>query len=164
MIMIAVVPRLDAPIKAYWRRMAKVKDIINSDLLLVVAAALIDPRGKVLVQQRPPGKSMAGLWEFPGGKIETGEVPEAALVRELHEELGIAAGALTPLSFASETLNERHLVMLLYLCREWTGTPEAIHASAVQWIDPAELYNLPMPPADLPLISSIAGAAQRIGK
>ncbi len=125
---------------------------------------MIDVQGQVLVQQRPPGKSMAGLWEFPGGKIECGETPEAALVRELHEELNIIAGALTPMSFASEALGERHLLMLLYLCREWTGTPQAIHASAIQWIDPALLHNLPMPPADLPLIPSIIRAAQRINK
>ncbi len=132
--------------------------------MLVVAAALIDPRGRVLVQQRPPGKSMAGLWEFPGGKIERGETPDAALVREVREELGITVGVLAPLAFASEALGERHLVMLLYECRAWTGVPEAIHASALKWVEPSMLHDLPMPPADLPLIASIEGAAQRVGE
>jgi 8-oxo-dGTP diphosphatase len=136
----------------------------EAGLLLVVAAALIDPRGQVLVQQRPPGKSMAGLWEFPGGKIERGETPEAALTRELREELGIIVGALVPLGFASETLGERHLLMLLYECRDWTGTPQAIHASAVQWVRPSTLHGLAMPPADLPLIASIVRTAQRVGE
>jgi 8-oxo-dGTP diphosphatase len=136
----------------------------ESGLLLVVAAALIDPSGRVLVQQRPPDTSMAGLWEFPGGKIEAGETPEAALVRELREELGITVSALSPLAFASEALGERHLVMLLYECRAWIGVPEAIHASALQWVEPSALHDLPMPPADLPLIASIEGAAQRFGE
>lgn len=122
--------------------------------LLVVAAALVDADGRVLVQQRPHGTSMAGLWEFPGGKIEPGESPEAALVRELHEELGIETwgSCLAPAAFASEPLGERHLVLLLYVCRKWTGQPRALHASALRWVRPAELFNMPMPPADLPLI------------
>jgi 8-oxo-dGTP diphosphatase len=126
----------------------------SKSLLFVVAAGLIDTEGRVLVQQRPPGKPMAGLWEFPGGKVEPGEVPEAALVRELAEELGIdvAAESLTPAVFASEALGERHLVLLLYLAREWRGEPEARHASALRWVFPAELYGLDMPPADVPLI------------
>ncbi|RYY25279.1 MAG: (deoxy)nucleoside triphosphate pyrophosphohydrolase [Sphingomonadales bacterium] len=123
--------------------------------MLVVAAALVDRDGRVLVQQRPPGKPMAGLWEFPGGKIEPGEVPEAALVRELAEELGIAfdASALTPLTFASEPLGERQLILLLYVLREWEGVPEAHHATALRWVMPAELRGLEMPPADLPFIA-----------
>lgn len=123
-------------------------------MLFVVAAALIDAGGRVLVQQRPPGKPMAGLWEFPGGKVEPGEVPEAALVRELAEELGIAiaTGSLTPAVFASEALGERHLVLLLYTAREWHGEPEARHASALRWARVAELRTLAMPPADVPLI------------
>jgi 8-oxo-dGTP diphosphatase len=126
---------------------------------LVVAAALIDGAGKVLLQQRPPGKAMAGLWEFPGGKIEPGETPESALVRELEEELGIRVeeGALAPLSFASAPLGERHLLLLLYACREWSGEPEALHASALRWASPAEMRSLPMPPADLPLIGALGG-------
>lgn len=122
--------------------------------LFVVAAALIDGGGRVLVQQRPPGKPMAGLWEFPGGKVEPGEVPEAALVRELAEELGIAVaiGDLTPGAFASEALSDRHLVLLLYTVRNWDGEPEARHASALKWERVAELRDLVMPPADVPLI------------
>jgi len=125
-----------------------------SDLLLVVAAALIDGEGRVLVQQRPPGKPMAGLWEFPGGKVEPGEVPEAALVRELEEELGIALARddLVPLTFASESLGERHLILLLYVLREWTGVPEPHHATSLRWARPHELRALAMPPADLPFI------------
>jgi 8-oxo-dGTP diphosphatase len=125
-----------------------------SDLLLVVAAALIDGEGRVLVQQRPPGKPMAGLWEFPGGKVEPGEVPEAALVRELEEELGIALARddLVPLTFASESLGERHLILLLYVLREWTGVPEPYHATGLRWARPHELRALAMPPADLPFI------------
>jgi 8-oxo-dGTP diphosphatase len=127
----------------------------SKPLLFVVAAGLVDGDGRVLVQRRPPGKPMAGLWEFPGGKVEPGEVPEAALARELAEELGIAvaADALTPAAFASEALGERHLVLLLYLAREWSGTPEPRHASALKWVRAAELYGLDMPPADVPLIA-----------
>ncbi|HKT78481.1 MAG TPA: (deoxy)nucleoside triphosphate pyrophosphohydrolase [Sphingobium sp.] len=122
--------------------------------LLVVAAALVDADGRVLLQQRPPGKAMAGLWEFPGGKVEAHETPEAALIRELEEELGIRthASCLAPASFASESLGDRHLLLLLYVCRKWQGLPEARHATALQWARPAQMYALPMPPADLPLI------------
>ncbi|WP_088185416.1 (deoxy)nucleoside triphosphate pyrophosphohydrolase [Sphingobium sp. Z007] len=122
--------------------------------LLVVAVALIDADGRVLLQQRPPGKSMAGLWEFPGGKVEPGETPEAALVRELEEELGIEThrSCLAPATFASEALGEKHLLMLLYVCRKWKGMPEARHATALKWLKPAQMYALDMPPADLPLI------------
>jgi 8-oxo-dGTP diphosphatase len=126
-------------------------------LLLVVAIALVDGEDRVLVQQRPPGKPMAGLWEFPGGKVEPGEVPEAALVRELAEELGIdvAMEALTPIAFASEALGERHLLLLLYVAREWGGTAEPRHASALQWVRPAEMRALAMPPADVPLVDAL---------
>lgn len=122
--------------------------------LFVVAAALIDGEGRVLVQQRPPGKPMESLWEFPGGKVEPGEVPEAALVRELAEELGISVdpAALVPAAFASEGLGERHLVLLLYTVRTWDGVPEARHASALKWARIAELRDLAMPPADVPLL------------
>jgi 8-oxo-dGTP diphosphatase len=121
---------------------------------MVVAAALIDAEGRVLVQQRPAGKPMEKLWEFPGGKLEPGETPEAALVRELHEELGInvAAASLVPAAFASERLGERHLLLLLYTLRVWQSEPEARHASALKWVLPHELHALDMPPADRPLI------------
>jgi len=125
-----------------------------SEILLVVAAALIDADGRVLVQQRPPGKPMAGLWEFPGGKVEPSEAPEAALARELEEELGITLdiGDLVPLTFASEPLGERHLTLLLYTLRDWEGAPEPRHATALRWVRPGELRGLAMPPADLPFI------------
>jgi 8-oxo-dGTP diphosphatase len=128
-------------------------------LLIVVAAALIDGDGRVLVQQRPAGGSMAGLWEFPGGKIESGETPEAALTRELFEELGILAEAFEPLAFASEPLGDRHLLMLLYRCRRWTGVPQALHASGLRWVSPIDLYELDMPPADQPLIAPLIASA-----
>jgi 8-oxo-dGTP diphosphatase len=121
---------------------------------MVVAAALIDGEGRVLVQQRPLGKPMEGLWEFPGGKLEPGETPEAALARELAEELGITVeiSALLPACFASEALGKRHLVLLLYLIRDWAGEPEARHASELRWVMPGDLRGMAMPPADLPLI------------
>ncbi len=122
--------------------------------LIVVAAALVDRDGRVLVQQRPEGTSMAGLWEFPGGKIEPGETPEAALIRELAEELGIVVdhACLAPACFASEPLGDRHLLLLVYALRKWRGVPEARHATALRWVRPVELYGLDMPPADRPLI------------
>lgn len=122
--------------------------------LLVVAVALIDADGRVLLQQRPPGKAMADLWEFPGGKVEPGETPEAALIRELEEELGIRthASCLAPATFASEPLDDRHLLLLLYVCRKWEGVPHPHHATALKWVRPAQMYALPMPLADLPLI------------
>ena len=122
--------------------------------LLVVAAALVDADGRVLLQQRPPGKAMAGLWEFPGGKVEVGETPEAALIRELEEELGIRthASCLAPAAFASEALGDKHLLLLLYVCRKWEGLPEARHATELTWVRPNQMYAMEMPPADLPLI------------
>ena len=127
-------------------------------MLLVVAAALIDGNGRVLVQCRPKTGSMAGLWEFPGGKLETGETPESGLCRELAEELGVVVEerALTPLGFASAPLQDRHLVMLLFAVHQWQGIPKPLHASAIQWATPAQLSALPMPPADAPLIPLIA--------
>ena len=124
------------------------------DMLLVVAAALIDRDGRVLVQQRSAHRSMAGLWEFPGGKVESGETPEAALVRELHEELGIdtETACLAPAGFASEPLGEKHLMLLLYLCRKWRGVPAALDSDGLKWVRPLELHGLEMPPADRPLI------------
>ena len=124
--------------------------------ILVVAAALIDPDGRVLIAQRPPGKDMAGLWEFPGGKIEPGETPEAGLIRELSEELGIAVKApcLAPFTFASHTYDAFHLLMPLYVCRRWDGTPQPLTHAALKWVRPQDLRaeDYPMPAADLPLI------------
>lgn len=128
--------------------------------LFVVAAALVDAAGRVLVQQRPAGKQMAGLWEFPGGKVEPGETPEAALVRELAEELGItvADDALVPLTFASEPLADRHLLLLLYVCRDWAGEPQALDAAALAWHSPSGLRALAMPPAEVPFIALLERA------
>ena len=122
--------------------------------LLVVAAALVDAEGRVLLQQRSPGRQMEGLWEFPGGKLDAGETPEAALVRELHEELGISVSeaSLAPAAFASAPLGERHLILLLYVCRSWSGAPRPLDASALSWVRPEEMLTLEMPPADKPLI------------
>ncbi|WP_430389385.1 (deoxy)nucleoside triphosphate pyrophosphohydrolase [Blastomonas fulva] len=130
---------------------------INPTLFPVVAALLVDGGGRLLVQQRPPGKMMAGLWEFPGGKIEPGETPEAALARELGEELGIqvAVADLVPLTFASDALGTRHLILLLYRCDSWIGEPEPLHASAIRWVTVDDLRALDMPPADLPLLGAI---------
>ena len=127
---------------------------VSSRLFPVVAVAMTDDSGRILVQRRPAGKMMAGLWEFPGGKIETGETPEAALVRELHEELGIMVDPahLTPAVFASEPLAGRHLLLLLYICRRWNGTPRALDAEELLWCRPDQLRALDMPPADRPLI------------
>ena len=128
-----------------------------STLLPVVAALLVDSTGRVLVQRRPEQGSMAGLWEFPGGKVERGETPENALVRELSEELGIHVdgGDLVPLTFASAPLGERHLLLMLYACRRWLDEPRALHASALQWVSVDGLSELDMPPADEPLIPII---------
>ena len=123
-------------------------------VVLVAAVALIDRDGRVLLAQRPEGKSMAGLWEFPGGKVEPGETPEAALIRELHEELGIdtAASCLAPLTFASHGYPDFHLLMPLFACRKWEGLPQAREGQQLAWAAPARLRDYPMPPADLPLI------------
>lgn len=123
-------------------------------MLVVVAAALVDADGRLLVQQRPAGTPMAGLWEFPGGKVEDGETPEEALVRELGEELAVNVdhACLAPACFASEQLGERHLLLLLYVCRKWGGVPVANHAQALRWVRAVELHALDMPPADKPLI------------
>jgi len=124
--------------------------------MLVVAAALMNAEGQVLVAQRPGGKQHAGLWEFPGGKVEVGEGPRGALVRELREELGIAVEplALDPIAF-SESTGKRHLVLLLYRCRSWEGEPRALDAAATRWIAPDALADLPMPPADYPLAAAL---------
>jgi 8-oxo-dGTP diphosphatase len=122
--------------------------------VLVAAAALIDPDGRVLIAERPPGKKMAGLWEFPGGKVEAGETPEMALIRELGEELGIVVKepCLAPFTFASHTYDVFHLLMPLYICRRWDGTPRALEHAALKWVHPRDLAGYPMPAADLPLI------------
>ena len=122
--------------------------------VLVSAVALIDRDGRVLLAQRPAGKRMAGLWEFPGGKIETGETPEAALIRELGEELGIdtAESCLAPLTFASHSYDDFHLLMLVYVCRKWTGTPRPLEGGELAWVRASRLRDYEMPPADIPLI------------
>ncbi len=123
-------------------------------LLLVVACALIDADGRVLICQRPEGKQLAGLWEFPGGKVEAPERPEATLIRELDEELGITVeeACLAPLTFASHAYDDFHLLMPLYVCRRWKGTVTAREHAALKWVRPNRLRDFPMPPADAPLI------------
>jgi 8-oxo-dGTP diphosphatase len=122
--------------------------------MLVVAAALVDRDGRVLLQQRRAGRQMAGLWEFPGGKVDPGELPEAALIRELAEELGIETdtACLAPATFASAALGGKHLLLLLYVCRKWRGEPRPLDASALKWVRPHQMFSLDMPPADKPLI------------
>jgi 8-oxo-dGTP diphosphatase len=129
--------------------------------LLVSAVALIDVDGRILLAQRPPGKSLAGLWEFPGGKVEPDETPEAALIRELHEELGIDthAACLAPLTFASHSYPDFHLLMPLFACRRWQGTPHPREGQTLAWVRATALRDYPMPPADLPLIPILRGKA-----
>lgn len=126
-------------------------------LVLVSAVVLVDPDGRILVTQRPEGKSMAGLWEFPGGKIEPGETPEVALIRELQEELGIDtwASCLAPLSFASHSYDAFHLLMPTFICRKWSGQVQGREGQSLRWVRPNALRDLPMPAADLPLIPMI---------
>jgi 8-oxo-dGTP diphosphatase len=126
-------------------------------ILLVVACALVDADRRVLIAQRPEGKNLAGLWEFPGGKLEPGETPEAALIRELQEELAIETkeACLAPLSFASHSYENIHLLMPLYVCRKWQGTPQAREHSALKWVRPQALRDYSMPPADEPLIAAL---------
>lgn len=122
--------------------------------VLVSAVALIDVDGRILLGQRPEGKSMAGLWEFPGGKVEDGETPEVALIRELEEELGINTweSCLAPLTFASHTYEKFHLLMPLFACRKWEGTPQSRENQALKWVHAKDLKSYPMPAADVPLI------------
>jgi len=123
-------------------------------ILLVAACALIDSDGRILLAQRPEGKSLAGLWEFPGGKVEPGETPEECLVRELEEELGIKTkvACLAPLTFASHSYDTFHLLMPLYVCRRYEGIPQSREGQALKWVKPMQLRDYPMPPADEPLI------------
>ena len=131
---------------------------MSRSLVLVAACALLDPDRRVLITQRPPGKSMAGLWEFPGGKIEPGERPEETLIRELREELGIEVqeACLAPLTFASHSYADFDLLMPLFVCRRWTGVPEAREGQILKWVAPHRLRTFPMPPADEPLIPVLA--------
>lgn len=123
-------------------------------LVLVVACALVDADGRVLIAQRPAGKALAGLWEFPGGKLEAGERPEAALIRELHEEIGIIVqeACLAPLTFASHAYDDFHLLMPLYICRRWEGLAVAREGQQLAWVRANKLRDYPMPAADIPLI------------
>jgi 8-oxo-dGTP diphosphatase len=126
-------------------------------IVLVAACALVDPDGRVLLAQRPEGKPMAGLWEFPGGKIEAGERPEETLIRELEEELGIVVkeACLAPLAFASHTYPDFHLLMPLYVCRRWDGMVIAKERQGLAWVRPNRLREYPMPPADVPLVAHL---------
>ncbi len=126
-----------------------------TSILLVAAAALIDADGRVLICKRPAGKALAGLWEFPGGKVEAGETPEACLIRELNEELGItvAQACLAPFVFASHGYDSFHLIMPLYLCRRWEGPVQAREHEAIAWVKPNRMDDYPMPPADAPLVA-----------
>ncbi len=125
--------------------------------ILVVAVVLIDRDGRVLLSQRPSSKSMAGLWEFPGGKVENGEVPEEALIRELKEELGIDTwcSCLAPLSFASHSYEDFHLLMPVFVCRKWVGSPTPMEGQALKWVNRDKLKDYPMLPADIPIIAVI---------
>jgi len=126
-------------------------------IVLVSAVALVDADGRVLLAQRPAGKTMAGLWEFPGGKVNMGETPETALIRELSEELGIdvAASCLAPFTFASHSYPDFHLLMPLYVCRKWSGIPEPREGQRLTWVRPPRLGDYPMPPADAPLVAML---------
>ncbi|MBB5047630.1 8-oxo-dGTP diphosphatase [Rhodopseudomonas rhenobacensis] len=132
------------------------------NLLLVVAVALIDADNRVLIAQRPPGKTLAGLWEFPGGKLDAGERPEQALIRELDEELGITVKepCLAPLTFASHAYEDFHLLMPLYICRRWEGVATAREGQTLAWVRPNKLRDYPMPPADIPLLSHLIDLLQ----
>jgi len=130
----------------------------NPTMLFVVAAAFLNQTNEILVQKRPTGKMMAGLWEFPGGKVEAGEEPESALSRELKEELGVVVDPqnLVPATFASEPLGDKNLLLLLYICREWEGEPQALESTEIAWVTVEEMKALPMPPADRPFVDYLA--------
>ena len=133
------------------------RDVRGLPIVLVSAAALVDVDGRVLVARRPNGKSMAGLWEFPGGKVEPGETPERALIRELAEELSVdvTTGCLAPVAFASHTYDSFHLLMPLYVCRVWQGRPAPREGQEINWVRPVRLGDYPMPPADAPLVATL---------
>jgi len=126
-------------------------------MVLVAAVALVDEDGRVLIQQRPPGKAMAGLWEFPGGKVEAGETPEQSLIREMREELAVdvTAACLAPFTFASHAYETFHLLMPLYVCRRWHGRPTPQEGQAIKWVRPGGMEDYPMPPADVPLVAML---------
>lgn len=130
---------------------------MGDKILLVVACALVDVDGRVLLAQRPEGKKLAGMWEFPGGKVEDGERPEAALIRELDEELGVTTweSCLAPLTFASHAYDEFHLLMPLFICRRFEGAPRGREGQALKWVRPRDMRELPMPPADEPLVAAL---------
>lgn len=130
---------------------------MSNPVVLVSACALVDSDGRVLLTERPPGKALAGHWEFPGGKVEPGETPEQSLIRELREELGIdvSAACLAPLTFASHAYEHFHLLMPLYVCRKWQGTPQGREGQALKWVRAKDLRSYRMPPADLPLIPAL---------
>jgi 8-oxo-dGTP diphosphatase len=134
---------------------AEARDTGPAKLVLVAAAALVDVDGRVLIARRPEGKHMAGMWEFPGGKVHEGETPEAAVIRELREELGIdtRSSCLAPVAFASHGYDTFHLLMPLYACRTWAGSPRALEHAELAWVQPARLRDYPMPPADEPLVA-----------
>jgi len=148
-----IAPRLKL-MKSFLIARKRPKRMALISVTLVVACALIDPDNRVLIAQRPHGKAMAGLWEFPGGKVEPGERPEQTLIRELHEEIGITVKeeCLAPLSFASHAYDDFHLLMPLYICRRWDGKVIAREAQKLAWVRANKLRDYPMPPADLPLI------------
>jgi 8-oxo-dGTP diphosphatase len=129
----------------------------DKSIVLVAAVALVDEDGRVLIQQRPPGKAMAGLWEFPGGKVEPGETPEVSLIREMREELAIdiTAACLAPFTFASHSYDTFHLLMPLFVCRRWKGQIAPQEGQAVKWVRPARMDDYPMPPADVPLVAML---------
>ena len=131
--------------------------VVSLKLVLVAACALIDADGRVLIAERPPGRKMAGLWEFPGGKVEAGERPEETLIRELKEELGIVVSepCLAPLTFASHAYEDFHLLMPLYVCRRWEGIVTPLEGQKLKWVMPNKLRDYPMPPADVPLIAHL---------
>lgn len=139
------------------RRLPELARVGDKPIVLVSAVALLDADNRVLLAQRPEGKSMAGLWEFPGGKIDPGETPEAALIRELDEELGIDTheSCLAPIGFASHGYDDFHLLMPLFVCRKWNGTPTPREGQTLAWVRPNALKDYPMPPADVPLVAQL---------